>query len=107
MKEKLFTNTTTTPNTNNNHHRYSRHSRLKGLFLHKLPSIFVGFFGIYLFLHGFLLNRAELHNVAGVQPDLSIHYPQSTGRQSRLILLLVDALAYEFIREDNNTIILV
>ncbi|CAH8489454.1 unnamed protein product [Schistosoma turkestanicum] len=70
--------------------------------LSKLPSIIIAFLGISLFVHGFLLNRSELNNEANSELKLSVKYPSKVVKNHRIILLLVDALAYEFIQDNNN-----
>ncbi|KAH8869634.1 GPI ethanolamine phosphate transferase 3 [Schistosoma japonicum] len=74
----------------------------KTSFLLKIPSIIVIFFGIYIFLHGFLLNRSEIHNEANEKLQLSVRYPSSVVKHNRIILLLVDAFSYEFIQQNNT-----
>ncbi|CAH8520532.1 unnamed protein product [Schistosoma guineensis] len=70
--------------------------------LSKLPSIVIAFLGISLFLHGFLLNRTELYNETNEKLKLSLNYPSTVARNGRIILLLVDALGYALIQDNNE-----
>uniref|UniRef100_A0A095BXB5 GPI ethanolamine phosphate transferase 3 n=1 Tax=Schistosoma haematobium TaxID=6185 RepID=A0A095BXB5_SCHHA len=57
---------------------------------------------VYLFLHGFLLNRTELYNETNEKLKLSLNYPSTVARNGRMILLLVDALGYALIQDNNE-----
>ncbi|CAH8505030.1 unnamed protein product [Schistosoma rodhaini] len=70
--------------------------------LSKLLSIIIAFLGIGLFLHGFLLNRTELYNETNEKLKLSLKNPLTVARNGRIILLLVDALGYALIQNNNE-----